>query len=75
MKLLGMDVKQNMGIRMDGTVFDDFWLCTILSNCSNILIVTLGPTRGRAYSQGITKGKGNQSLPLTQDKDRAYKHR
>lgn len=30
MKLLGMDVKQNMGIRMDGTVFDDFWLCTIL---------------------------------------------
>jgi len=23
MKLLGMDVKQNMGVRMDGTVFDD----------------------------------------------------
>lgn len=23
MKLLGMDVKQNMGVRMDGTMFDD----------------------------------------------------
>ena len=23
MKLLGMDVKQNMGVRMDGTVFDE----------------------------------------------------
>ncbi|KAJ3779183.1 hypothetical protein EV361DRAFT_810262 [Lentinula raphanica] len=23
MKLLGMDIKQNMGVRMDGTVFDD----------------------------------------------------
>lgn len=24
MKLLGMNVKQNMGVRMDGTTFDDF---------------------------------------------------
>lgn len=23
MKLLGMDIKQNMGVRMDGTAFDD----------------------------------------------------
>ena len=23
MKLLGMDIKQNMGVRMDGTMFDD----------------------------------------------------
>ena len=23
MKLLGMDIKQNMGVRMDGTVFDE----------------------------------------------------